>query len=139
LQPALRLVAGVGEQQGGDRWIQGRQQAFVHVQAEVASPRKAIDALGQQAAQLRDATNRARENQRIRCRHAHRRPCGFLRVADRGAHRPGAQLGPQSPQPAEAQLALYAALAADQLMPFIENHRLELGEKSGGGAVGKQQ
>ncbi len=50
LVPAFGLVAGVGEQQGRDPGLQLRHQVLVHAQSQVARPGKAVDALGQQAA-----------------------------------------------------------------------------------------
>ena len=43
-----------------------------------------------------------------------------------------------APQPAEAELRLCAALAAHQLVPFIEHHRLQLAEQLGCFGVGQQ-
>ena len=55
--------------------------------------------------------------------------CCLFQVADGGADGPGLQLGPLLTQPAEAKLRLAAALAAHQLVPFIQHHRVQTTEQ----------
>jgi len=65
--------------------------------------------------------------------------CRLLEIANRGADGPGLKRWPQLPQPAQAQLALAAALAAHQLVPFIEHHGIELAKQLFGLAIAEQQ
>ena len=65
--------------------------------------------------------------------------CRLLEIANRGADGPGLKSWPQLPQPAQAELALAAALAAHQLVPFIEHHGIELAKQLFGFAVAEQQ
>ena len=148
LMPAFGLVAGVGEQQGGNLGLQLRHQLLVHAQAQMAGPREAVDALRQQAADG-GAALQAGGDDRGGCGRgaaaagpaADARGClgRFGEIADRGADRPGAQFRPLPPQPAQGQLALAAALAAHQFMPFIEHNRFQAAEQAGSRRVGQQQ
>ena len=125
LMPALRLVAGVGEQQGADGRIQPGNQFLVHPQSEVPSPREPIDLLRQQAADGRLPLERCRHDQGLGRFCAKGRPCRLLQVADRCADRPGAQAGPVAPEPAQAELALAPPFAAHELVPLVNHHRLQ--------------
>ena len=124
LVPALGLVAGVGEQQGGDAGLQGRHQIFIAAQAEVAGPGKAVDRLGQQATDLRCPGNRCGDQARF-AGGTQGAAGGLFEIADRGADRPGAQARLLAAQPAQAELGLAAAFAAHQLVPLIQHHRLK--------------
>ena len=128
LVPTLRLIAGVGEQQGADAGVQPCDQFFVHAQPQVPSPGEAINTVGKDAADLRGPRRCPTDD--------HRLPFGaegmagrLFDVADRGADGPGLQLGPVLSQPAQAELGLAAALAAHELMPFIQHHGVQLVEQ----------
>jgi hypothetical protein len=53
----------------------------------------------------------------------------LLQIPDRRADAPDAQLGSQGLQPAQGQLHLHAALAAQQLMPFVGDEPVQVLEE----------
>jgi len=61
-----------------------------------------------------------------------------IQIADRGADRPGLQCWIGHPQPTQGQFRLCAPFAADQLMPLIQDHRVELGKQPLGMATSQQ-
>ena len=124
LMPSLRLIAGVGEQQRADVRVQARHQLFVHPQPQMASPGKSINVVGKDALDLRRPSRSSSHDQGVSVG-AEGMAGRLLEVADRCADRPGLQSRAVVSQPAQAQLCLAAALAAHQLMPFIQNHRVE--------------
>ena len=60
-------------------------------------------------------------------------------VADGGTDGPGLELGTQLAQPAQAQLCLAAPFAPHQLVPFIEDHRLQLAKQLFGLGIAEQE
>ena len=138
LMPAFRLVAGVREQQGGDGAIEASHEGFVLPQAQMARPGEAIDRLRQQAADG-GGPWQIRSDQPWRCSCTHCHLGRLLQVAEGGTHRPGAQGGPLPPQPAQAQLGLHPTFAAQQLMPFIQDHPLQVLHEAVGCAARQQQ
>ena len=94
----------------------------------MAGPGKPVDGLRQDALDLGAAGRRTAHDQRVaRC--AKGVTCRLLEVPDGGADRPRLQSHPLLPQPAEAELRLTAALAPHQLVPFVEDHRVERAEQ----------
>ena len=138
LVPTLRLIAGVGEQQGADAGIEAGHQLLVHPQPEVSGPGEAIDRLRKDALNLRAAGRSAPDQLWLTCRSQGMARC-LLEVADGGTDGPGLELGAQLAQPAQAQLRLAAPFAAHQLVPFIEDHRFELAKQLFGLGVAQQQ
>ena len=138
LIPALRLVAGVGEQQCADPRVHGSHKLLVHAQAQVAGPGEAVDAVWQQAADLGAAAGGAANDQRLTT-HAKGMGCRLLEIANGGADGPGLKRWSLLPQPAQTQFTLAAAFAAHQLMPFVEHHGIELAKELLGFAVAEQQ
>ena len=104
----------------------------------MAGPGKAVDRLGQQAADRGGALQGGADDVRFAVR-AHGCTGRLLEVADRGADRPGAQFRPQTPQPPEAEFGLAAALAAEQFMPFIDHHGPQPAEQPFGMGAAQQQ
>ena len=138
LVPALRLVAGVGEEQGADGRIQSGDQLLVHPQAEVTAPREAIDLFGQEAADRGLPLQLGRHDQGLGRHCTQGCPGRLLEVADRRADRPGAERGPQLPEPAQAELALAPPFAAHELVPLVDHHRLQPLKQLRGLRVGQQ-
>ena len=103
----------------------------------MAGPGEAIDAVWQQAADLSAAAGGAADDQGFAA-HAEGMGSRLLEVADGGADGPGLKRWPLLAKPAEAELALAAALAAHQLVPFIKHHGIELAEKLLGLAIAQQ-
>ena len=50
---------------------------------------------------------------------------GLIKIGQCGRHAPHAQTRIQQPQPRQTQLQLHTTLAAEQLMPLINNHGMD--------------
>ncbi len=102
-------------------------------------PGEAIDAVGDDAADLQLFGLGGGDQLRINSPHAQSMASGVIQVADGGADHPGLQRWTLLTQPTQGQFGLDAALAAQQLVPFIEHHGLQSFHQSFRALVGLQQ
>src|SRR6202012_1053920 len=63
----------------------------------------------------------------------------LLQVAERGGKTPGAEMREPVPQAGETEFRLYAALGAEELMPFVHHDALEGGHLFACARIGQQQ
>jgi hypothetical protein len=126
LVPDLRLRAHVGEDQrrAGSRDLVHHR--LLHARTEVAGP-GVLAGIGRDEGVDEERLVDAALDE-FACRpsgmtqHLH----GFREIAQRRAQAPGDQRRIEAPQPRDRQLRLHAALAADQLVPFVHHHELHL-------------
>src|SRR5205085_11121358 len=64
---------------------------------------------------------------------------GLVQVAERGGDTPGADRWIPFAEPGQAELGVYAALRAEQLVPFIDDDCFQITKVTIGVGVGKQQ
>ncbi len=142
LEPQLSLGAGVGEQQRRPAFFQVVDHRLQLRQPQMPGPGKAVHLVRAEAAHrqcLGAVSGNALTAGLPALRAAEQHRHGLVQIAQGGGQPPHRQAGPARAQPRQAQLQLDAALAAQQLVPFVHDYRVQVLEALRGVLVRQQQ
>ena len=129
LVPGLGLRAHVGEDQRRRRALDLVDHRLQHLRAQVPAPGEAPGLVRQQRVDLQRLVEPALHQLRVdRVARAEQRAHRFVQVAERGRQAPHHELRVPAAQPRQRQLHLHAALVADELVPFVDDHHLQRAE-----------
>jgi hypothetical protein len=132
LVPDLGLRAHVGEDQRRARAFDLVDHRLQHLRAQVAAPGEAAGVGRQQGVDDEGLVEPAlHAHARVGRAGAEQRLQRLLEVAQRGRQPPAHQTRAPAGQPRQRQLHLHAALAADQLVPLVDDHRVHAGQLDG--------
>ena len=128
LEPELRGGAGVGEDQRGLALLDRPDDLGQKPEADLPRPGKPLHRLGDQRIHLERLGDETLEDPAGRGApvgvHPQQRIPRGVEVAQRGGEAQGAEPGPETAEPRQAELGLHPPLRRHQLVPLVHHHQL---------------